>query len=132
MVYVNAGLPYVPASWIAALRPGGRLIFPFQSVGGFGGMLRIERPKASENPWLTAGSEVPIYDQAWPARFVTPAGFIGCQGGQDDEAGRRLEAAMNGGDAKAVRSLRRDGAPDATCWLKGDGWWLSTAEPGKS
>jgi protein-L-isoaspartate(D-aspartate) O-methyltransferase len=26
-----------------------------------------------------------------------------------------------------IASLRLDGAPDATCWLAGNGWWLSTA-----
>ncbi len=130
VVYVNAGLPTVPPAWLAALRPGGRLIFPFQPVGGFGAMLRVERPGARETRRLAADIRVPSGDRSWPARFVTPAGFIGCRGGQDDEAGRRLAAAMSGGDGKAVRSLRRDDTPDATCWLRGDGWWLSTAEPG--
>ncbi len=115
IVYVNAGLPLIPAAWLDALRPGGRLIFPFQPVGGFGAMLRIERPATGAS---------------WPARAVTPAGFIGCQGGQDDDAGRRLAAAMSGGGGHAVRSLRRGGAPDPTCWLSGEGWWLSTAESG--
>ena len=107
VVYVNAGLPLIPNPWLDALRPGGRLIFPFQPVGGFGGMLRIERP--------TAGT-------SWPARVVTPAGFIGCRGGQDDDAGQRLAAAFKKGGWQVIRSLRRDGAPDATCWLKGEGW----------
>ena len=29
-----------------------------------------------------------------------------------------------------IRSLRRGpDEPDETCWLAGDGWWLSTAPP---
>ncbi len=129
VVYVNAGLPMIPSAWLDALRPGGRLIFPLQPVGGFGAMLRIEHPGAVEAPWLAKHTSVPSADRSWPARFVMPVGFIGCRGGEDDEAGRRLTAAISSGGGRAVRSLRRDSAPDATCWLRGEGWWLSTAEP---
>ena len=130
VVYVNAGLPTVPSAWLAALRPGGRLIFPFQPIGGFGAMLRVERPGATEALGPEADTRGPGRDEPWPARFVTPAGFAGCRGGEDDDAGRRLAAAIGGGGGKAVRALRRDDTPDATCWLRGEGWWLSTGEPG--
>ena len=112
-IYVNAGITQPSWAWLDALRPGGRLIFPLQPVGGFGGMLRVERPRTG---------------RAWPARFVCTAGFIACQAAQDDETGRRLAAAFRGGGWQAVRSLHRDGAPDATCWFAGEGWWLSTGE----
>lgn len=130
VVYVNAGLPTVPSAWLAALRPGGRLIFPFQPIGGFGAMLRVERPGAAGVPVLAVDTRRPGGDQPWAARFITPAGFIGCRGGEDDDAGRRLAAAIRGGGGKEVRSLRRDDNPDTTCWLLGEGWWLSIAEPG--
>ena len=114
VVYVSAGLPQLPQGWLDALRPQGLLIFPFQPIGGFGGMLLIERPARGGR---------------WPARIVTPAGFIGCRGGDDLEASRRLAAAIEGGGWRAVRSLQRHSAPDGTCWLAGEGWWLSTADP---
>ncbi|HEX4765377.1 MAG TPA: methyltransferase [Lichenihabitans sp.] len=111
-IYVNAGLPWPPSPWLDALRPGGRLIFPLQPSGSFGCMLRIERPMAGTT---------------WPATIVTPVSFIGCQGGEDGEADRRLRRALDGGGWEAVRSLRRNSSPDATAWLAGEGWWLSTA-----
>ena len=43
-------------------------------------------------------------------------------------AEERLTAARARADFTAIRSLRR--APeeaDHTCWLAGEGWWLSTA-----
>lgn len=143
IVYVSAGLPQIPATWLDALRPGGRLIFPFQAAGGLGAMLRIERPalwrdmgpgtiikvspRGDTRP--ETGIRAITIGRSWPARFVTQASFIGCQGGQDDEAGRHLAAAMRSRGIDAVRSIRRGGTPDDTCWLRGDGWWLSTAEP---
>ncbi|MGG5820812.1 protein-L-isoaspartate O-methyltransferase family protein [Falsiroseomonas sp. HW251] len=115
-VYVNAGTTQPSRAWLRALKPGtGRLLFPLQPVGGFGGMLLVERPMTGE---------------AWPARFVTRAAFIPCEGTQQDAAqGQRLATAFGRGDADAVRSLRLVGDPDASCWCAGDGWWLSTADP---
>ncbi len=110
-IYVNAGITQPCRAWLDALRPGGRLLFPLQSSSRFGGMLLIERPGGGH---------------AWPARFVTPAGFIPCEGHQDGEVGRRVAAAFAGNGWWSVRSLRLDGDPDATCWVAGDGWWLST------
>ena len=75
-------------------------------------MLRIERPEQG---------------LAWPAHFISRAGFIPCTGPQDDEAGRRLSAAFAQGGESKVRSFRVEGPIDDTCWFAGDGWWLSTA-----
>ncbi len=116
-IYVSAGLTQPAPSWLDALRPGGRLLFPLQPLGGFGGMLLVRRPGKSGHA------------TAWPARFICTAGFIGCIGPQDEETGRRLREAFTAGGWRAVRALRLDDAPDETCWVAGDGWWLSTAEP---
>jgi protein-L-isoaspartate(D-aspartate) O-methyltransferase len=113
-VYVCAGITQPSWSWIDALRPNGRLVFPLHAVGAFGGMLIIRRPEAG---------------LIWPARFISPAGFMACAGPQDDEAGRRLNAAFASGDAKRVQSFRLDSPIDETCWFAGEGWWLSTAAP---
>lgn len=115
-VYVNAGITQPSMAWLDALRPDGRLVFPLQPVGAFGGMLLVRRPRRG---------------MAWPARFVCPASFIPCQGRQDDETGRRLTAAFSGDGWRTVRSLRLDDSPDGTCWLEGDGWWLSAVAPEK-
>jgi protein-L-isoaspartate(D-aspartate) O-methyltransferase len=113
-VYVCAGVTGPSWAWLDALKPNGRLIFPLHAVGAAGGMLTIRRP---------------VHGALWPAKFISGAAFISCTGMQDDEAGRRLNAAFAKGDARNVRSFRIDDPTDDTCWLAGDGWWLSTAEP---
>jgi protein-L-isoaspartate(D-aspartate) O-methyltransferase len=114
-VYVNAGITQPSWTWLDALRPGGRLLFPLQAERSLGGMLLVEKPRADGT--------------AWPARFVSRAAFISCQGRQDEEAGRGLVAAFARGDWPSVKSLRLVGKPDATCWFDGEGWWLSTEAP---
>lgn len=113
-VYVNAGITQPSWTWLDALRPGGRLLFPLHAVGGFGAMLLVTRPS---------------HGMSWPARFVSRAGFIACTGPQDEETGRRLTAAFANGGWEQVQSLRIDDPADGTCWFAGDGWWLSTAAP---
>jgi protein-L-isoaspartate(D-aspartate) O-methyltransferase len=112
LIYVCAGAAQPSRTWLDALRPKGRLLFPLAPQDVLGGMLLITRPDQGS---------------AWPAKFVGRAAFIGCVGLQDEEAGRRLtEAFSKAWDS--VRSLRLDGSPDDSCWFAGDGWWLSTAD----
>jgi protein-L-isoaspartate(D-aspartate) O-methyltransferase len=112
-VYVNAGITQPSWAWLDALRPGGRLIFPLQAVGGAAGaMLLIKRPERG---------------MVWPARFITQAAFMSCEGPQDEEAGHRFAAAFSNGAWDQVQSFRIDEPIDGSCWLAGDGWWLSTA-----
>jgi protein-L-isoaspartate(D-aspartate) O-methyltransferase len=111
-IFVCAGLTQPSWTWLDALRPGGRLLFPLQPEQGSGGMLLIERPDRG---------------LSWPARFVSRARFDGCVGHQDADAGRRLAEAFSG-RWNEVRSFRIDDSQDDTCWFAGSGWWLSTAE----
>jgi len=113
-VYVNAGTTQPSWLWLNALRPKGRLIFPLHAVGAAGGMLLITRPERG---------------MIWPARFVTEAAFMSCEGPQDEEVGNRLNAAFASGDADDVRSFRIDDQIDDSCWFAADNWWLSTAAP---
>jgi hypothetical protein len=67
------------------------------------------------------------------ARFAGRVGVIPCVGGRDPAAEERLKAALARGDFTAIRSLRRaPEEPDETCWLAGEGWWLSTAHCGEA
>ena len=111
VIYVCAGAAQPATEWLDALRPGGRLVFPLAPEGLLGGMLMVTRPDEGA---------------VWPAKFLGRAQFIGCAGLQDADAARRLAEAFAGG-WEGVQSLRREGAPDETCWFAGDGWWLSTA-----
>jgi protein-L-isoaspartate(D-aspartate) O-methyltransferase len=113
VIYVCAGITQPSWSWLDALRAGGRLLFPLQPLNALGGMLMVTRP----------GSGL-----RWPARFVSRAQFIGCEGHQDGEASERLKEAF-AGSLNVVRSFRIDDDQDDTCWFAGDGWWLSTAAP---
>ncbi|MCJ2097156.1 methyltransferase [Methylobacterium sp. J-072] len=112
-IYVNAGAPRPAQAWLDALRPEGRLLFPLQPAEDRGGMLLIRRG---------------LDASAWPARFVSPSIFIPLQGLAEDESGS-LAKAFAQGQLKAVRAIRFDGPPDASCWYDGGDWWLSTKEP---
>ena len=58
------------------------------------------------------------------ARIISWA--IPCIGARDAAQSQRLAQAFQRRDIGQVKSLRRDGAPDASCWVEGEGWWLST------
>jgi protein-L-isoaspartate(D-aspartate) O-methyltransferase len=110
VIYVNAGATHPLETWLDAVRPGGRLLFPLTPDEGFGGMLLLTRQQGRE----------------FDAEFVSPAAFIPCTGARDRKMAERLATAFRRGNMWEVRSLRRDTAPDESCWVAGDGWWLST------
>lgn len=112
-IIVNAGVASLSLAWLDALAPeNGRLLVPL-TAGWWGAFLLIRRRNGDA--------------QRYAARFVNRTGIIPCVGGQDAEAERRLRAALQRADYTAIRSLRRmPEEPDSTCWLAGDGWWLST------
>jgi protein-L-isoaspartate(D-aspartate) O-methyltransferase len=113
VVYVNAGATHPPASWLDALNPGGRLIFPLTPDTGYGGMLLVTRCGAA----------------AYAAALIARVSFIPCIGARDEANSRALAAAFGTRPIEAVKSLRRDTFPDASAWCVGAGWWLSTREP---
>jgi protein-L-isoaspartate(D-aspartate) O-methyltransferase len=114
-VIVNAGVTHLSRAWLDSLAAeGGRLLVPFTNAESWGGFLLITR-HAGET-------------RHYPARFVHHVGIIPCIGGRDPEAESRLKKALAKAPLTAVQSLRRaPEEPDASCWLAGDGWWLSTA-----
>jgi protein-L-isoaspartate(D-aspartate) O-methyltransferase len=116
-IIVSAGATHPLPAWLDALKPGGRLLLPLTAEDRWGGMLLVTRHFHRED-----GGD------AYAARFVSPAGFIPFSGARDPEIGSRLAAAFARDRGAEVRSLRRAPAtPDETCWLAGEGWWLSTA-----
>jgi len=118
IVYVNAGATAPLDTWLDALRPGGRLLFPLtsrlDSIEDMGGMLLVARAA----------------QQGYHARFLCRAAFIPCIGASGEKKAAELSQAFRRGDARLVRSLRRDTAPDKSCWFAGDGWWLSRVPAG--
>jgi protein-L-isoaspartate(D-aspartate) O-methyltransferase len=112
VIYVNAGVTDVPAVWLDALTPGGRLVLPLTPTERLGCMVIITRRSST----------------AYAAHVFSPAAFVGCVGARDESQSRTLAAALDTRSPSDVRTLRRGSAPDETAWYIGDGWWLSTAE----
>ncbi|MBE7416992.1 MAG: hypothetical protein HS128_04420 [Ideonella sp.] len=112
VIYVSAGATHPLPAWLDALRPGGRLMFPLAPDTDVGMMLLVTRRTAV------------TYD----ARALMRVSFIACVGAGDARAADALRRALATRPIDAVRSLHRDDAPDASAWLVGNGWWLSTRE----
>jgi protein-L-isoaspartate(D-aspartate) O-methyltransferase len=113
-IIVNAGVTHLSLAWVDSLAENGRLLVPLTTGDGMGAFLLITRH----------GGETRHY----PARFAHWTGIIPCTGGRDPAAEARLRTALARSHFAAIRSLRRaPDQPDETCWLAGEGWWLSTA-----
>lgn len=68
LIYVNAGVVALPTEWLEALRPGGRVIFPWQANQNTGLALIVTRSESG-----------------YTARPIMPAWFIPCIGASDGQ-----------------------------------------------
>jgi protein-L-isoaspartate(D-aspartate) O-methyltransferase len=109
VIYVNAAATEPLVVWLDALRIGGRLLFPLSPGSEGGEMLLVTRRDG----------------EAWEAKFLGSVQFVPCIGAQDERAAQALAAAFRRGDVRRVCRLHRNSLPDASCWLAGQGWWLS-------
>jgi protein-L-isoaspartate(D-aspartate) O-methyltransferase len=110
LILASAGATHPLPSWLDALNPGGRLLFPMTATDGPGGMLLVTREA----------------EDGFAARFLCQVGFIDFSGARDADTSRRLAAALVRDWGRAVQSLRRDCHTKVrTCWLHGAGWCLS-------
>ena len=72
VIYINAGATHARREWLAALRPGGRLVMPLTAHirqfpnHGVGVVVRIERT-----------------GERWPLSIVSPVGIFDCVGARD-------------------------------------------------
>jgi protein-L-isoaspartate(D-aspartate) O-methyltransferase len=113
LIVASAGATHPLSSWLDALKPGGRLMFPMTAPRR-GAMLLVTREA----------------EDGFSARFLCQVGFIDFSGARDPSIGRRLAAALARDWGRAVRSLRRDHhRKSRTCWLHGEGWCLSRRLP---
>ncbi|OIQ94501.1 protein-L-isoaspartate O-methyltransferase [mine drainage metagenome] len=114
-IFVSCGLAALPVPWLEALAEDGRMMVPMTGAMDAGLQLQLEADPGAAALRATAVSCVMFYP---------------CHGLRDDAAAQAFDRALAGGRVPEIRSLRRDPhAPDADCWLHGDGWCLSCAEP---
>jgi protein-L-isoaspartate(D-aspartate) O-methyltransferase len=112
VIVASAGATHPLPGWLAALKVGGRLLFPMTPTQGPGGMLLVRR----------------VREQELSARFLCGAAFYEFKGARDPEISARLTAAIRRDRGAGVKSLRCEPhAEDETCWLHGEGWCLSRA-----
>ena len=116
LIVASAGATHPLPSWLNALKPGGRLMFPMTATRR-GGMLLVTHEAEDD----------------LSARFLCQVGFVDFSGARDPDPGRRLATALARDSGRAVRSLRRDHhVKDRTCWLHSEGWCLSRRLPAVS
>jgi protein-L-isoaspartate(D-aspartate) O-methyltransferase len=118
VIIVNAGVSHLAPAWLDELAADdGRLLVPLTASDRWGAYILITRRQGATDRYA--------------ARHVCRVGIIDCIGGRDPEAEAKLGAALRRSRFEPpVQSLRRaPEQPDDTCWLAGDGWWLSTAPP---
>lgn len=117
LIYVNAGVVAPPASWLQALKLGGRLVFPWRPAETIGLAVMVTR--------LEKGFACQPFMRSW---------FIPCVGASQAEAdGSPIKIPTSDG-AKRSRSvfITEEKAPDATATaIFGDVWFSSRSLDGK-
>lgn len=109
LIYVNAGVVAPPSSWLEALQPGGRMIFPWRPSEAVGLAVLVTR--------TAHGFAAKVLGGAW---------FIPCSGASDAAGSLRVPSRA---EATAVASLwlTRDRAPDASAVAVYPQVWFSAA-----
>ncbi|MBS1183039.1 MAG: protein-L-isoaspartate O-methyltransferase [Proteobacteria bacterium] len=115
VIYVNAGVAAPPADWLRALKPGGRMIFPW-------------RPSEKVALTLLARAESGGFS-------VTPlmrSWFIPCVGASSEISALKVPRSF--AEAQSIRSIRitAERAPDESAIAIYPDVWLSSAAPGNT
>jgi protein-L-isoaspartate(D-aspartate) O-methyltransferase len=110
VIYVSAAVAAPPESWLAALRPGGRLIFPWRPTAEVALAMLVTRAA-----------------QGFEARPLMSSWFIPCAGASSSK-GSTL--APNPSTARHIHSLHltRDRVPDKSAVAIYEHVWFSRAE----
>lgn len=114
VIYVNAGAIAPPASWLQALKPGGRLVFPWRPAEKIGLAVMITR--------LDDGFACQPFMRSW---------FIPCVGASRAASDAPVKVPTSA-QAQRVRSVFLTGqrAPDATATAIFGDVWFSSRSPG--
>lgn len=109
VIYVNAGVVVPPVAWLKALKPGGRLIFPWNPVPDIGLTMLVTRT-----------------DTAFFANPLMPAWFIPCVGASDSSLCLKAPGIA---EARTIRSLwlTANRKPDETAVAIFPDLWFSSS-----
>lgn len=111
LIYVNAGVIAPPKSWILALRPGGRMIFPWRPSEKIGLAGLITR--------ITSGFEF---------KPLMPSWFIPCIGASTSSANDLAPSYAGAWRSRSVR-FKSDSAPDQSATAIYEDLWFSDQLP---
>lgn len=111
IIYVNAGVVAPPAHWLKALRPGGRLIFPWRPTRDIGLTVLATR--------TTAGFAARIVGNSW---------FIPCAGASDEAITLRRPGTRAARSVRSVVLTTERPADDTAVAIYPD-LWFSTVPP---
>jgi protein-L-isoaspartate(D-aspartate) O-methyltransferase len=112
VIYVNAGVAELPAGWLAALNPGGRLVFPWCPARDTGLALLVT-----------------ARESGFDVDTQMPVAFIPCRG---TESSAQCSPELDLDRLKEVRSIHRiaDRRPDETAVaVYGDLWFSTDSVP---
>jgi protein-L-isoaspartate(D-aspartate) O-methyltransferase len=117
-ILINAGMTHPHEAWLAALRPGGRMVLP----------LTCAFPQMG--PTIGKGIIVVITDRGTPhtldARLLNFVAIYSAVGIRDAALEQALGQGMARNPWPSIKHLRRDPhEPGASCWLHGNSFCLS-------
>ena len=107
LIYVNAGVIAPPEQWLAALRPGGRMIFPWRPSQAVGLAALVTR--------VASGFEL---------KPLMPAWFIPCIGASMAASGALTPDHNSAWRSRSIH-LSRDRAPDESATAIHENVWFS-------
>jgi protein-L-isoaspartate(D-aspartate) O-methyltransferase len=117
VIVVSAGATHPLRSWLAAVKPGGKLLFPMTATEGPGVMTLLTRKR----------------EDRFEARFLCGVGFIDFSGARNAEVSKQLAKALRRDQGAPIKSLRCDDhEKEESCWLHGAGWCFSSREPAQA
>ncbi len=108
VIYVNAGVVAPPAAWLAALRPGGRLIFPWRPAEMIGLATLITHMQGG-----------------FAVTPVMPSWFIPCVGASEAVPGAPVPNYEAAWRVKSIRLVAQEPPDDSACAVYEDVWFSS-------
>jgi protein-L-isoaspartate(D-aspartate) O-methyltransferase len=114
-ILINAGVTHPRPEWLAALKPGGRLVLP----------LTVHVPGMGTSHGVGAMMCATRGNGHWPARFISPVGIYDCVNARDPANEAKLMAATNPQVAAQLRRVSVEPhAPGPKCGVHLDGFCL--------